>query len=344
MKKLVIKDIARLAGVSLSTVSKAINDYDTIPLATKEKIRGIIKKMGYSPLKSAKALRSGRNDAIAFMSGRISAHFTAEILNAIEKKTFSAGRYKHAVIPFSTDYDEEIALEIFNKILYGGEAAALVALAVNPQPDMLLKYKNAGIPVILMENNMENAHSVNIDNRKGGFMAAEYLVKSGRKRIGLICGGLRAGSRCGYSYVAAERKAGFEEALKRYGIKNDKRYLELAKDYTIKEGEELFGNFINKGAKPDAVFCASSDMTAIGVMESAKKRGLKIPHDLAVIGFDDSPTSAFLNPPLSSVRQPIDSLGEAIFETAVNAIDGKLDKESHIVIEPELIIRQSAKT
>jgi LacI family transcriptional regulator len=276
------------------------------------------------------------------MSGRIASHFTVEILSAIEKRTFIAGKYVHGIIPYSTNYETKIMNEIFNKILYGREVSAIVALAMNPDPGILIKYKQAGIPLILIENLMKNAYSVNTDNRKGGFMAAEYLIKKGKKRIGLICGGLKAGSKAGFSYAAVERKAGFDEALEQSGIKPGGQYLELVTDYTIAEGMEIFDRFVEKGAKPDAVFCASGDMTAVGVMEGAKKHGMSIPDDLSVIGFDDSSYSAFFNPPLTTVRQPIEKLGAEVFNTAVAAIEGKLKSFKHIVIEPELIIRKSA--
>jgi LacI family transcriptional regulator len=342
MKKLIIRDIAELAGVSRSTVSKVINNYSDIPEETKEKIQKIIMDNNYCPSRSARELRSGKNANIAFMSGRIASHFTVEILSAIERRTFLTGKYVHGIIPYSTNYEKAIMDEIFSKILYGREASAIIALAMNPDPGILLKYKKAGIPLILIENFMKNAHSVNTDNHKAGFMAAEYLIKKGKKNIGLICGGLKTGSKAGFSYAAVERKAGFDKALKQNGMKTGGEYLEIVSDYTIAEGVEVFDRFMKKGTKPDAVFCASGDMTAVGVMESAKKRGIRIPEDLAVIGFDDSMYSPYFNPPLTTVRQPIDRLCAVVFDIAAGAIEGKLKPFKHITIEPELIIRRSA--
>ncbi len=342
MKKLVIRDIAKLAGVSNSTVSKAINNYTDIPEETRKKIQKIIAKYNYCPSKSAQTLRSGKNNNIAFMSGRIASHFTVDILSAIEKRTFATGKYVHGIIPYSTNYNDAIMNGIFDRILYGREVSAIVALAMNPDPGILLKYKKAGIPVILIENYMNNAHSVNVDNRKGGFMAAEYLIKSGRKKIGLISGGLKVGSKCGFSYAAVERKAGFDEALDKYGIEPDEKYVGLSGEYTVKEGVELFDGFVKKGIKLDAVFCASGDITAVGVMESAKKHGINIPGDLAVVGFDDSEVSAFLNPPLTTVRQPMDKLGAAVLDMAIDAVEGKFKSFKHVLLAPELIQRKSA--
>jgi LacI family transcriptional regulator len=342
MKKLMMSDIAKLAGVSESTVSKTINNYDDIPERTRIKIQKIIKEQNYYPSRSAQMLRKGRNDNIAFMSGRIASHFTVEILSAIERNTFGSGKYIHNIIPYSTNYNRRILDEIFKKILYGREVSAIVALAMNPDSRMLLRYKEAKIHLILIENFMKNAHSVNTDNYKGGFMAAEYLIKKGRKNIGLICGGLKMGSKYGFSYAAAERKAGFDEALELYGIKRSSRYMELVSDYTIEEGMKLYEKFVKKGVKLDAVFCASGDMTALGVMENVKKRGMSIPDDLAVIGFDDAMTSAYLNPPLTTVRQPLEKLGDEVFSIAAAAIEGNLKSFKHILIAPELIIRKSA--
>jgi LacI family transcriptional regulator len=336
-----IKDIAKLAGVSKSTVSKAINNYRDIPETTRKKIQEIIKNHNYYPLESAQILGRGKNDTIAFISSRISAYFTAEVLRAIEDRARIIGKYIHSIVPYSTFYDRKISAELFKKILYGRKASAVVALAMNPDPGILLEYKKAGIPVILIENRLENAHSVNTDNREGGFMAAEYLIKRGRKRIGLICGWPIKMSKYGFSYATAERRDGFDEALKQYGIKSSAKYIELTTHYSISEGMDLFDRFMKKGIKLDAVFCASGDMTALGVMESAKKHGMRIPDDLAVIGFDDYFYSAYLNPPLTTMRQPINKIGAEVFDMAVDAMEGKLNLFKHIEIEPELIIRQS---
>ena len=189
---------------------------------------------------------------------------------------------------------------------------------------------------------MKNAHSVNVDNREGGFLAGEYLLNRGKKKIGLICGWPLKKTKYGFSYATAERKAGFEEALKQYVMKFNEKYIELATNYSIQEGIKIFNEFMKKSIKLDAIFCASGDMTAMGIMEGARKQGIRIPQDLAVIGYDDSLSSAFLDPPLSTIRQPIEKLGAEVFNMVNDAIEGKLDVFKHIEIEPELVIRQSA--
>ena len=342
MKKLVIKDIARMAGVSESAVSKAVNNYPDIPDETRRKIQKIIDIHNYHPSRPARMLRKGRNDTIAFMSGRIASYFTVDILSAVEKRTFSTGKYVHGIVPYSTNFERNIMRDVFDRLLFGREVSAVIALAMNPDPGTLLKYKKEKLPLVLIENFMKNAHTVNTDNKKGGFMAAEYLLKTGRKRIALITGGIKEGSRAGFSYAAVERKKGFEEALKAGGAALGAEFTEFSSEYTIEEGEAIFDRLIGKKIRFDAVFCASGDATAVGVMESAKKRGMKVPDDLAVVGYDDIMYSAYFNPPLTTVRQQIGRLGAAAFDTAVEAVEGKLKSFKHTTIEPELIIRRSA--
>jgi len=342
MKKLTIEDIAGLARVSRSAVSKAINNYSDIAPETREKISRVIKEHNYYPLESARTLGKGRNDTIAFVSQRITVPFNALVLREIENSARNADRYVHNILPFSSYHDSKRGIELLKKLLYSRRASVVVALAMNPSSEILLKYKKAGISVILIENRMKNAHSVNIDNYQGGFLAGEYLIKNGRKKIGLICGGLDAKTKYGYSYAAAERKKGFEDALKKYGKKAGNKYFEQAYNYTLREGIGLFYKFIKKGAKLDAVFCASGDMTAMGIIESARKRGIKIPQDLAVMGYDDNYYSAFLNPPLTTIRQPIDKLGAEVYSVICDSIEEKPGSFKHIEIEPELIKRQSA--
>jgi DNA-binding LacI/PurR family transcriptional regulator len=342
MKKITIKDIARIAGVSKSTVSKVMNNYPDIPEKTRKKILEIMKRYNYYPFESAQMFSKGRSTTIAFVTHRIAAQFTAGVLWGIEERALRKGKYIHDIIPYSARYDLQIKNELLKKILYARKASGVIMLAMNPDQKIINEYKKAGIPVVLIENKMKNAHSVNVNNRKGAYMATEYLIKKGRKRICLICGFYDKKRYYEYSYAALERKAGYEEALKHYGLKYDERYIEIAYNYTIEEGKELFSRFMKKGINPDGVLCASGDLTAMGVMDSAKEYGLKIPDDLSVIGFDDYFFAAYLNPSLTTVRQSLYDIGYNAYDLIVAAMEGKLKSYQHILIEPELIIRNSA--
>ncbi len=342
MKKLNIKDIAKLARVSKSTVSKVINNYKSIPKATKKRINDIIKKNNYYSFESAHTLAKGKTDVIVFMAPKYASPFISEILEAFETRSIQTNRYVEDIITFSTRGDVKIKEELFKKILYGKKAAALVALSINPSKKVISDYKKFGIPIILLGNMMKGAHSVRVDNFKGAFMATEYLINRGKKNIGFISGRTVDDGSCDLDLSIVERRLGFEAALSKHGIPLKNEHIEIVHDFTYEDGIAGLNNLLGKGVKLDAVFCAAGDIVAMGVMERAEEAGIKIPQDLAVIGFDDMMFSKHLNPPLTTVYQPIKELGSVAFDTAVAAIEGKLDKTQDIILEPKLIVRKSA--
>lgn len=342
MKKLNIKDIAKLANVSKSTVSKVINDYKSIPKGTKNRINEIIRKKNYYSFESAHTLAKGKTDVIIFMAPKYASPFISEILEAFETRSIETEKYVRDIITYSTRGDVKIKEELFKRILYGKKAAALVALAINPSKKDINDYKKYGIPIILLGNKMKGAHSVRVDNFKGAFQATEYLMNKGKKNICFISGRTFDDGSCDLDYSVVERRKGFEAAMKKHGFAVKNGNIEIVHDFTYEDGKASFKNFLKKGVKPDAVFCAAGDIAAMGVLEGAQEAGIKIPGEMAVIGYDDMMFAKHLNPPLTTVRQPINELGAVAFDTAVAAIEGKLKKPEDIVLEPRLIIRKSA--
>ena len=341
MKKVTISDIAKRAGVTKGTVSMVLNNYKDIPQSTRDAIFKIIKELDYYPFESARNLSKGTTDIIAFMTARFAAPFVSDILSAFERRAIQADKYINDITLYSTHNDRKTKEMLFKSILYGRKASALVALSINPDPKIILEYKRSGIPVVLIENTVKGAHSVNVDNFKGAYMAAEHLIATGRKNIGFISGWINKIDPESIHSSAVDRKSGFETALRKHGYAIKAANTQMSSQYTSEEGRNFLDNFIKKRIKLDAVFCAAGDVVAMGLMERARELGIKIPSDLAVIGFDDMMYARHLNPPLTTVCQPFDRIGAAAFDTAVDAIEGKLKKDSHIVIDPQLIIRKT---
>jgi DNA-binding LacI/PurR family transcriptional regulator len=177
------------------------------------------------------------------------------------------------------------------------------------------------------------------DNFKGGFLAAEYLLKKGRKKIGIIVGKLD-GDEVGTSPV--ERLKGYQRALEEFNVNFDKDYVFEVSDFDYKDGKAGLAKFLSMNKKIDSVFCAAGDLTAMGLLEEARKRGIKIPQDLSVVGYDGLDMSAVVNPPLTTIKQSITELGKEAFKIAVDAANGKLKEPKKIILQPELIIRESA--
>jgi DNA-binding LacI/PurR family transcriptional regulator len=342
MKKLTIRDIAKRAGVTKATVSMVINNYSRIPQETKDRIWKIMKELDFHPNESARRLAKGKTEAVAFVSTRFAAPFISSVLDAFEQRAFYRNRYVHGIVPYSTRNEEAMKEEVLKKILRNRSADAVVMLTVKPGEEMLADFKKAGIPVILIENRLEGAHSIIVDNISGASKAAEHFIRTGRKNIGLIVGETVQPPSKDLNTSAVERKKGFKKKLNENGIELPDPNIEVIHAYNYGEGVRTLDNFIKKGAKLDAVFCAAGDIVAMGILERADELGINVPENLAVIGYDDILAARHLNPPLTTVRQPLDEIGVMAFDMAVDAIDGKLKKFKHVKIDPELIIRKSA--
>jgi DNA-binding LacI/PurR family transcriptional regulator len=342
MKQLTIKDIAKKAGVTKATVSMVINNYPRIPQATKDRIWKIMRELDFHPNESARVLAKGKTEAIAFIATRFAAPFISNVLDAFEQRAFYANRYVHGIVPYSTRNEEDVKELFLKKILKGNKADAVVVLTIKPSDEMVAAYKKAGKPLVLIENRIKDAHSIIIDNVAGAEKAAAYFVKTGRKNIGLIVGETVQPPSKDNNMPAVDRRAGFKAGLEKAGMDLPDKNIEIIHAYNYEEGKRSLDNFIKRGVKLDAIFCASGDIVAMGLLERANELGIRIPDDLAIIGFDDVLAARHLNPPLTTVRQPLDEVGVMAFDIAVDAIDGKLKKFKHVTIVPELIIRKSA--
>ncbi|MCX8093098.1 MAG: LacI family transcriptional regulator [Candidatus Goldbacteria bacterium] len=339
MKKITIKDIAKKAGVSKATVSMVLNNYDRIANSTREKVLRIVKEMHYYPHESARMLAKKKTEAIAFVSARFAAPFISNILDAIEQRAFAVNKYIHGIIPFSTRNEKEVKEELLRRILYSKKADSVIVLTLKPSEEIIKEYNLRKMPIILIENDMPGAHSIRVDNYKGAYKATEHLITKARRNICLICGITQPPENMDINPTAIERKKGFEDAMQNLNVHFDEKNIEYIENYTFDEGKIALDNFLKKNHGIDAIFCAAGDLVAMGVIKRAQELGIKIPDDIAIIGYDDIMAAKLLNPPLSSVRQPIEEIGKLAFDIAVDAMEGKLNKEKHIIIEPELIIR-----
>jgi LacI family transcriptional regulator len=342
MKRITMQDIAQKAGVTKATVSMVINNDKRITETTRQKVLKIIQELKYYPNESARKLAMGKADTIAFMAPRFGPPFIASILEAFEDKAFENDKVIQGIQPYATRNQTALMEDILKKILYGRKADAVVILTQKPSEETVKEYIENKIPMVLIENEVKGVHSVRVDNFLGAERATEYLIKKGRKNIGLIAGAVDANPNWSANPSAMERFQGYQKALKSNGMKFDPDKAVFVVQYAYEEGAESLEQLLRKNKKLDAVFCAAGDIVAIGVMEQAKKRGLNIPGDLAVIGYDDLLASRMLNPPLTTVRQSFREIAAIAFGMAMDSIEGKLKEEKHIVIEPELILRDSA--
>jgi DNA-binding LacI/PurR family transcriptional regulator len=334
-----IRDIAKLAGVTHTTVSKILNNKGSISEETKKKVLAIIKKNNFYPSEAARRTSLGRGGEIAFVSTKYASPFISTVLEGVENSSYGMGKYEKMLSTYSTRGSEVIKDETFMKIATGRLADAVIVLALKPNEDAMKEFKKAGIPVILLESRMKGADSITVDNVSGAYDAVSYLAGTGRKHIAIIRG-VTGNEEVGP--VPHDREKGYKKALLDAGLKTDKNLLEEVIEYTFDEGRQALDNLLANNKKIDSIFCAAGDMCALGVMQRAQELRIKIPQDISIIGFDDIPAAALVKPGLATVKQPVQEMGKRAFAMAVDHAENRLKEPINVVIKPELIIRESA--
>lgn len=322
-----ITDVAKLAGVSHTTVSWVIHDDPRITDKTKAKVMKAIKELDYHPNYMARSLVKGKTNTIAIVAPFFSSTFEMDILKGIEDAMDDSDS-QYNLSMYSTRGDDS---KILNQILYGKRADAAILLTIRPEKDVIDSYRKNGIPLICVEEEAENSHIIRTNNQEGAYIAVSALLEKGRSRIALVV----ESDELGLSQV--DRKIGYTKALEEKGIAPDEKLILGISRFRFEEGQRIFPELLASGA--DAVFCAAGDMIAMGILLEARKRGVSVPDDLAVVGFDDSHMCELVYPTLATVRQPLGEMGRKAWELATSV--SKDTELEHIVFEPEFIPRDS---
>jgi DNA-binding LacI/PurR family transcriptional regulator len=213
--------------------------------------------------------------------------------------------------------------------------AALIGICLRPDAQTIADFRAAGAPVVLVDEQAEGASTVASDNFAGGLLAGQFLADAGKRSIAVVSG--RLDSNGGYHSV--QRMAGFAKALADRGLHFAREEIVEVIEYSRKEGEAALATFLRRPKKPDAVFCASGDFCASGVLATARERRIKVPDDLGVLGYDDNPLAAIAHPPLTTIRQPIDEIAAEAWRLATEARAEILRKPAQKLFEPQLVRR-----
>jgi LacI family transcriptional regulator len=326
-----IKQIAELAGVAPTTVSLVLRDSKKIGAETKRKVLRIIEEMDYYPNHSGKLLKQGRTDAVGVISSYFQNIYKMEFVNGVERAiegTHFQLRQFYAVSGHEMAKSKEI--------LYGKMADAVIAMSVIAEADFLDKMRAARKPLVLVEDVVRGHAGVTFDNYGAAYEAVKYLAGRGRRRIAIS---LAMKAYMGHCFVD-ERLRGYFAALRDLGL-DYSEIIELP-GYDLGSGAVIYERIQAMDTRPDAVFCASGDLTAASFMKAALARGMKIPDDVAVMGFDDSIIAQSTTLGLTTIRQPVVEMGKAAFKLAISMIDGDEEAYSRIVeFKPEIVVRES---
>jgi DNA-binding LacI/PurR family transcriptional regulator len=330
-----IKDIAKAAGVSHATVSRALSDSPLISTATKARVQTLAREMGYSPNALARGLVTRQTYSVGVVVTTIADPFVAEIVQGIEATAHDSG-YTVILCNSGAVPEREIAAV---EMLRSKRVDGVIVTSSRVGALYLDHLERIGTPIVLINNHNEQSgrytFSVTVDNRHGGRMATEHLVQLGHRRIGYVTGPAQSSN-------DLDRLTGYREALVEAGIEPDPA-LVVAGNGRTDGGERALEPLLSLDELPTAVFCYN-DMTAIGLVHAARRKHLSIPRDLAVIGFDDILFASYLEPPLTTIAQLKVEMGEQAMRMMLSLITAGEDSDrevADIVIQGRLIVRAS---
>jgi LacI family transcriptional regulator len=326
-----IKEIAKIANVSAMTVSRALNNNPRVREKTRKKIQTIAKQLGYRPNRIARSLVSKRSQLISLIVADIANQYFSELARGIEDK---AREYGYNVIFCSTDNDSE-TLKTYVRLMMEVGVDGFILAAVRLKEPIVEELADQHFPVVLVNRELKEkkANSVVIDNHAGAYLVVEHLINCGYEKIGIITGDLNLST-------GIERFEGYRKALRDYGIPFHEDYSSQG-PFTQAHGCRAATKMLSRKNRPEAIF-AASDNIALGVMDAAGSLGLRIPEDLAVVGFDDTEFSSNAKINLTTVSQKKYEMGAIGVQMLLDLINGQAHGAvNNIVLEPELIIRKS---
>ncbi len=234
---------------------------------------------------------------------------------------------------------DEPRLEAMLELLASPPApAALVGIATRPTPEIVAAFRARAIPVVLIDEEAAGATTVACDNRIGGLLAGQHLLRSSRRHPAVVCG--RRGVAGGHNAIT--RVKGFEEALAAAHLTlRPEDVLEVV-DYTRKDGVTSMMELLGRSPAIDAVFCAAGDLCAMGMLSVAQQKHVAVPERLAIVGFDDHPMAALSSPPLTTIRQPLEKIAAEAYRLATEQGPAIHARPKTVLFEPELVERRSA--
>lgn len=327
---LTLEDIARLSGASRSTVSRVINGDENVSAATRQRVLEVIQQHNYQPNQAARRLAAGRTDTFGLVipagsGATFSDPYFSQVIQGVSN---TCNQQDYSLLLWLSDLEHErrILRRLANNNLMDGVIVSFT-LANDPIVETLLRGR---LPFVIIGHHPNpSINSVDIDHRQAAYQAARHLLAHGYQRIATISGPRN-------QIAGQDRLKGFEQALVEANLFDTELVLES--DFTEAGGYATMQKLLHR--QPQAVF-AANDMMAAGAYRAIYEAGLKIPDEIAVIGFDDLPIAGQLDPPLTTICQPIRRLGQLAVERLVEILRDPQTPARQVILAPELIIRQS---
>jgi LacI family transcriptional regulator len=327
---LTIEKIAKLAGVSRSTVSRVITGHPNVKAATRQRVEKVIQEVNYSPNSIARGLARGTLNIVALLVGDIRNPFYSEIARSVED---IASREGYMVVLCDTDYDFKKEKLYLNAAKQYGFAGLILMTAMDSE-ELIPVLDGMQCPVVLLNRYIHSYESdvVLVDNYQGGYMVAQHLTELGHRHIGFLAGPE-------LSTASSERGKGFRQGLEDAGIKlksSDIAYGNLQ----MPSGYEYGKKISRMKRRPTAIF-AGNDLMALGIIQALSEEGIRVPEDISIVGYDDLPVTSVSPIALTTVRQPQSQMGEVAMSMLIERIQGSQAGSRRVVYQPQLIIRKT---
>lgn len=337
-----IIDVAELAGVSIATVSRYVNSPEQVRAPTAKRVEEAIKKIGYQTNSLARNFRTGRTQQIMVVLPSIGIPFYGPILEGVRKVADAEGYH---ILVTETAYNSA-EFSDFSKLVMSKQTDGIILLStLSPFKTPYLGSSAVHTPIVIGLENIspELTHfpCVRIDNEAAASEATEYLIGLGHREIGFLYGNLG----CKYNSTLPEpeltkaRAEGFYRAMSRHKISVNEEWV-IKAPISLNGGRQAARQLLEQTSKPSAIFCANDEM-ALGAMFEIKQAGLKVPEDISVIGFDNMCYAEISDPPLTTIEQPVEKIGERSMKLLLKLIAGETSESATEVLPHRLIERQS---
>lgn len=323
-------DVAKRAGVSVTTVSHVLNDTRRVNDGTRERVLQAIEDLGYQPNMLARSLKTQRTFTIGLLLSDIQNPFFTTVVRGVEDVALKRGYH---LFLCNTDEDPEREDEYLYELAKKQVDGLIVASAA--PSDSARKLRSRDLPIVLMDRELSgvDADTIRVDNREGMRLIAEHLFSLGHRRIGLISGPLEKIS-------GLERYEGLRDSLAAFGLELDESLVWFG-DFKLESARAAVRRLAGSADRPTALVVANNQMT-LGALLEIGELGVRIPDDLSVVGFDDMEWAPLVNPPLTTVAQSAYELGVGAVRMLLDRIEGTGESgQRHVFLEPRLIVRAS---
>ena len=332
-KKVTIYDVAKRADVAISTVSRVLNGSLNVSDKTKERVQDAIKALNFRPQVNARKLASKEAQMLAVAVPSFTTPFFNEVLKGVKDELKKTDLDIILYNTGSKDPEEAVA-NFFDR----GSADAIILISIDVSDAVHMHLQSSGIPAVLVNSKHQDYNYFMVNDYQGGFMAGEHLIKSGYERIGMISTPVK-------TRTSIERENGFKDAFKKLKKSPKKEYFitgDTSKHagFTEEAGFEAINKYSQMSEFPDAIFCLNDSM-ALGALHSISRLGLRVPDDVAIMGYDNIKLSKYLD--LTTIDQQMHTIGTQAISRLLAIIKSKDNQLFQTMINPILIPRGSTK-